>query len=198
MRILTAARDLFFKHGFEKVSTDMLAKEAAVSKATLYRHFANMNDVLKSVAEAEVMKFNADAPPQIETLEDLREALGEFGIKLLRFLNQPDTVQFARLIHEEARGNPQVGRLFYQAAHAKTLRKISKIIQHAQAHQLVSDDADASDIAEDFLALLEGLGMVRVQLGVSLYPFEDAEKRATRAVATILAAHAYRNKPHMK
>jgi len=190
IRILTAARGLFFKHGFEKVSTDMLVKEAAVSKATLYRNFANMNDVLKSVAETEVMLFTAGTPPQIRTLCDLQTALREFGISLLGFLNQPDTVQFARLIHEEARDNPEVGRLFYHAAHAKTLESISQIFWHAQEKRLVSDGADASDIAEDFLALLEGLGIIRVQLGVCCFPCDDIEKRVTRAVSTILAAHA--------
>ena len=189
IRILTAARGLFFKHGFEKVSTDMLVKEAAVSKATLYRNFANMNDVLKSVAETEVMLFTAGTPPQIRTLCDLQTALREFGISLLGFLNQPDTVQFARLIHEEARDNPEVGRLFYHAAHAKTLESISQIFWHAQEKRLVSDGADASDIAEDFLALLEGLGIIRVQLGVCCFPCDDIEKRVTRAVSTILAAH---------
>lgn len=187
---MAAARGLFFKHGFEKVSTDMLVKEAAVSKATLYRNFANMNDVLKSVAEAEVMRFTADTPPQIRSLCDLRTALSEFGTRLLSFLNLPDTVQFVRLIHEEARDNPEVGRLFYHAAHAKTLENISQIFRRAQEQQLVSSGADAPDIAEDFLALLEGLGIIRVQLGVCCFPCDDIEKRVIRAVATILAAHA--------
>ena len=39
------------------------------------------------------------------------------------------------------------------------------------------------------MGLLEGLGMVRVQLGVTNAPYVDVEKRATRAVTTILRMH---------
>ena len=45
------------------------------------------------------------------------------------------------------------------------------------------------DIAEDLMGLLEGLGMVRVQLGVIKVPYIDVEKRTTRAVDTILRMH---------
>ena len=60
----------------------------------------------------------------------------------------------------------------------------------SQLHGAVSDDTDAMDIAEDFIGLLEGLGMVRAQLGFVDTPYMDVEKRTHRAVATILQMHA--------
>lgn len=189
-RIIRAARQLFFDHGFEKVSTDLLAREAAVSKATIYRHFKNMDDVLRRVTEAEALRFRDATPPKTETLDQLRHALVQYGTKLLTFLNHAETMEFARVIHEEARGNPDIGRTFFDAAHGRTQMDFAKMFQAAQAHGVLSDATDAMDIAEDLIGLLEGLGMVRAQLGVVKTPYQDVEKRTARAVATILHMHA--------
>ncbi|MCK0095707.1 TetR/AcrR family transcriptional regulator [Yoonia sp. F2084L] len=189
-RILHAARRLFFEHGFEKVSTDLLAREAAVSKASIYRHFKNMADILRCVTEAEAVKFREVTPPKIETLADLREALTQYSTKLLTFLNAADTMEFSRLMHEEARDNPDIGRTFFDAAYGQTQNDFAKMFTTAQSKGVLSDETDAMDIAEDLMGLLEGLGMVRVQLGVIKVPYVDIEKRTKRAVTTILCMHA--------
>ncbi len=189
-RILHAARRLFFEHGFEKVSTDLLAREAAVSKASIYRHFKNMADILRCVTEAEAVKFREVTPPKIETLADLREALTQYSTKLLTFLNAADTMEFSRLMHEEARDNPDIGRTFFDAAYGQTQNDFAKMFTTAQSKGVLSDETDAMDIAEDLMGLLEGLGIVRVQLGVIKVPYVDIEKRTKRAVTTILCMHA--------
>src|SRR5437879_8825202 len=38
-RILTAALDLFYRHGIHSVGVDAIAETAATNKMTLYRHF---------------------------------------------------------------------------------------------------------------------------------------------------------------
>ncbi len=194
-RILHTARRLFFKHGFEKVSTDLLAREAAVSKASIYRHFKNMADILRCVTEAEAVKFREVTPPKTETIPELREALIRYGTKLLTFLNARDTMEFARLMHEEARGNPHIGQTFFDAAYGQTQKDFALMFQSAQTNGVLSDATDPMDIAEDLMGLLEGLGMVRVQLGVIKVPYIDVEKRTTRAVATILRMHEATPKP---
>ena len=55
---------------------------------------------------------------------------------------------------------------------------------------MLSDLTSPMDIAEDLIGLLEGLGMVRVQLGVIKVPYPDVQERTTRAVNTILKMHA--------
>jgi TetR/AcrR family transcriptional regulator, mexJK operon transcriptional repressor len=194
-RILHAARQLFFAHGFEKVSTDLLARQAAVSKASIYRHFKNMADVLRCVTEAEATKFRELSPPNTETIPELRAALIQYGTKLLTFLNDADTTEFARLMHEEARGNPEIGQTFFHAAYGQTQNDFAKMFAAAQSKGVLSTVTDPMDIAEDLIGLLEGLGMVRVQLGVAKVPYVDVETRVNRAVTTILQMHAKETAP---
>lgn len=189
-RILHAARRLFFEHGFRQVSTDVLAREAAVSKATIYRHFENMADILRCVTEAEALRFREITPPKTETIADLQTALIQYGTKLLTFLNEAETLEFARLMHEGARENPDIGETFFNAAYGQTQNDFAKMFAAAQNRGVLSDLTSPMDIAEDLIGLLEGLGMVRVQLGVIKVPYPDVQERTTRAVNTILKMHA--------
>ena len=188
-RILHAARRLFFEHGFGQVSTDVLAREAAVSKATIYRHFENMADILRCVTEAEALRFREITPPKTETIADLQTALIQYGTKLLTFLNEAETLEFARLMHEGARENPDIGETFFNAAYGQTQKDFAKMFAAAQNRGVLSDLTSPMDIAEDLIGLLEGLGMVRVQLGVIKVPYPDVQERTTRAVNTILKMH---------
>jgi len=189
-RILHAARRLFFEHGFGQVSTDVLAREAAVSKATIYRHFENMADILRCVTEAEALRFREITTPKTETIADLQTALIQYGTKLLTFLNEAETLEFARLMHEGARENPDIGETFFNAAYGQTQNDFAKMFAAAQNRGVLSDLTSPMDIAEDLIGLLEGLGMVRVQLGVIKVPYPDVQERTTRAVNTILKMHA--------
>jgi len=45
-RILTAARELFFRHGIRAVGVDAIAEAAGTNKMTLYRHFASKDELI--------------------------------------------------------------------------------------------------------------------------------------------------------
>src|SRR6266487_1206852 len=48
-RIVQAAREHFFSHGFRSVTMDDLAEELAISKKTLYAHFPSKTALLEAV-----------------------------------------------------------------------------------------------------------------------------------------------------
>lgn len=160
-----------------------------MSKASIYRHFENMADILRCVTEAEAQKFREVIPRKTETLPELHAALTQYCTKLLTFLNAADTLNFARLMHEEARMNPDIGRTFFDAAYGQTQNDFAKMFAAAQGKGVVSTQTDPMDIAEDLIGILEGLGMVRAQLGVTKLPFANVSDRSVRAVTTILRMH---------
>jgi AcrR family transcriptional regulator len=53
-RILTVARDLFYRHGIHGVGVDAIAEAAGTNKMTLYRHFAS-KDVLVAECLAQLV-----------------------------------------------------------------------------------------------------------------------------------------------
>lgn len=50
-KILDAGRELFWKHGFKRVSIDDICENAGVSKMTFYRYFPNKIELAKAVYE---------------------------------------------------------------------------------------------------------------------------------------------------
>ena len=47
--LVSSAKDLFWKHGFRRVSVEEICHTALVSKMTFYRYFANKTDLAKTV-----------------------------------------------------------------------------------------------------------------------------------------------------
>ena len=46
-KILIAAKDLFWRHGFKRVTIEEVCREANVSKMTFYKHFKNKMELVK-------------------------------------------------------------------------------------------------------------------------------------------------------
>lgn len=53
-QILSVSRELFWKHGFKRVSIEEICEKAGISKMTFYRAFPDKISVAKAVFEAEV------------------------------------------------------------------------------------------------------------------------------------------------
>lgn len=51
--IVNTARALFSQFGLKKVTTDDIARESGISKATIYKYFRNKSDILNSVVDLE-------------------------------------------------------------------------------------------------------------------------------------------------
>jgi AcrR family transcriptional regulator len=54
--ILKTSRELFWKHGFKRVSVEEICKKANVSKMTFYRYFSDKIELAKTVYDKEVDK----------------------------------------------------------------------------------------------------------------------------------------------
>ena len=51
-RLVAAAIELFYRHGFGAVGIDQIIAKAGVTKSTFYKHFESKDDLLKAIAES--------------------------------------------------------------------------------------------------------------------------------------------------
>jgi len=60
--IITTAKDLFWKHGFKRVSVEEICTKANVSKMTFYKYFSNKTElaivIIKNMFDENMKKFN--------------------------------------------------------------------------------------------------------------------------------------------
>ncbi len=73
--LLCAALDLFVERGYVATRLDDVAKNAGVSKGTLYLYFANKEDLFKAVVRENVVPVLGEAEQTIDRFEGDSAAL---------------------------------------------------------------------------------------------------------------------------
>jgi len=107
--ILAAGRALLFENGPQAVTMEAVARQAGVAKPTLYRRYANRDELLAAVAmnESESMAGRFRVTPG--SVDDMRSALVDFGCQLTRFLLSSDHIRFIHALGAST-GMPQASR----------------------------------------------------------------------------------------
>ena len=113
--ILHAARQAFLASGFGAVSMDAIAREAAVSKATVYAHFnskeALFGAVVADVAEQHFAGFTAlELDPH-----DIEASLTTIARRFLDLVLSPEAIAVNRIIIGEVTRFPALSEVFWQA-----------------------------------------------------------------------------------
>lgn len=177
-RLVDAATELFYKHGYHATGIDRIVAEASVAKMTLYKHFRSKDELILAVLRRRDETFRNWLMREIDRRgANPRERL------LLLF----DVLQ------DWFRKNDYRGCMFINAgaeygAQDSAIRAVAcehKRLLCTYVEQLARD-AGASDPAElaSGLTLLVNGAMVAAQLNCDCGPAEDAK----RAAATLIAA----------
>jgi len=163
--MIDAAEDLFLSHGYEATSMDAVARQAGVSKATLYAHFTS-KDLLFATIVGErgiLQKFDdADFPDEPD---DLRACLVRIGECWLEFMMRPRTLAIYRIAVAESARFPEVGRAFYENGPKRTHARFTDWAQTLQDRGMIEAN-DLPTAAVQFFALLKGSMFMRATLAL--------------------------------
>jgi TetR/AcrR family transcriptional repressor of mexJK operon len=191
--ILAAAKRMFLEGGFGAVSMDAIAREAGVSKATVYAHFSGKEELFGAVIGRECERYFAEFsageldPAQVHT------SLTTLGRRFLELLLSPDAIALHRLIVGEVSRFPELGEVFWRAGPERNHAQIEAFLKAAAAAGSL-DIADPRRAAEQFTGLVRGETQLRYLLRL-----ENKADQATvtsiveAAVATFLRAFALRD-----
>ena len=166
-RILEAASRVFYRDGFAAASMDQIAREAGVSKATLYSHFANKDALFQTAVQCAAERFVLEM--DLAGLQKLpvEQALVAMGRYYLRFLLKPENLAVVRAVIAEAIRQPDLGRQFYESGPTVGLAGVEQFLKARQASgDLPAGDAHAG--ARHFVALVRGDIHWRALLGIQV------------------------------
>lgn len=139
--ILAAATDVFLEKGYRGTSMDEIAALAAVSKQTVYKHFA---DKERLFAEIVTRTVDEAGDPVQATVQGLAESsnverdLRELARHQLRLVMQPRVLKLRRLVIAEAARFPPLGRTFYEHGPARTITALAAALERLAARGLLS------------------------------------------------------------
>ncbi len=188
-QIREAAGRLFLAQGYGAVSMDAIAREAGVSKATIYAHFADKAELFADLVKEECARQWPDVAMLEAEPGDLREALLAVGMVYAELLSSPKGVQTYRMVVAESPRFPELGRAFFEGGPRLIRDKLAAYLERAEAQgKLVLGDARMA--AQQFLAMLRCEHHLRALTGLEP-PVTQAEiaRVVTAATDTFLRAY---------
>ena len=188
-RILEAAGRHFYEHGFERASLDAIAKDAGVSKMTVYSHFASKELLFEAVIGARTEQVVGELPgTQALDPRHPRKALTAVGTQFLALMRSEEVLGQFRALYSAAGAQPDACRGFYRQGAERLINELAVylVCAHDAGTMKVPRPRQAADL---FLAMFMGDGHIRGMLKLEQpTPLED-KALLREAVRVFLAAY---------
>lgn len=187
--VLDAAVKHFLAIGYERTTLEMVAREANVSTATVYKHFPTKRDLFGGIM-ARVWEVRVNAADLSTEDVDPEVALRAIGDEYARLLREPQIEALTRVIIAEAPRFPELGEELYRRGKEPYLKQL-----HAYLQQEI--DQHRFQIADIPLAARQFLGMINdvifwprfLVMGLEISEAE-LESVVSGAVKTFLARYS--------
>lgn len=188
-RVLEAAKNHFYEHGFERASVDAIAKDAGVSKMTVYSHFASKELLFEAVIGARTESV-VEGLPGAQALDPRHpeKALTAVGTQFLALMRDEGTLGQFRALYAAAGRQPDACRGFYRQGADRLIGQLAAYLTsaHDAGTMKVARPRQAADL---FLAMFLGDGHIRGMLKLER-PVTPEDKALLReAVRVFLAAY---------
>ncbi|MEV6428917.1 TetR/AcrR family transcriptional regulator [Nocardia sp. NPDC051463] len=154
--IVDAATTVFLRQGYAAASMDEVAKLAAVSKQTVYKHFRDKETLFVHIIQG--MMTSADeaignASAALGDSADLPRDLRTLARVLLESLRKPRVLQLRRVVIGEAERFPELGRSYWNLAFQRGIDAVAKGFTQLTERGLL-DTAEPGIAAHHFAGLL--------------------------------------------
>ena len=141
--ILEAATSLFLRQGYLGTSMDEIAALAAVSKQTVYKHFADKGHLFSEIVTSTVNEASDTVYEEVRNLQDsgdLEADLRDLARRQLALVMQPRILQLRRLVIGESGRFPELGRTFYDRGPGRTIEALSATFERLAKRGLLRLD----------------------------------------------------------
>jgi TetR/AcrR family transcriptional regulator, mexJK operon transcriptional repressor len=187
-QVLLGARKVFLRDGFDGASVDDIAREAGVSKATLYAYFPDKRLLFAEVARGECARQAEEGAAAIDMNRPARDVMMDAGRLIAKFMLSDFGMNAFRLCVAESDRFPDVGHGFYFSGPFAVREKIMHYLRFAVSKgELVIDDFPLA--AEQFRELCKADLHDRAVFGVRPEGPRDVERTVRGAVDMFLARY---------
>jgi TetR/AcrR family transcriptional regulator, mexJK operon transcriptional repressor len=188
-QVLDGAREVFLRDGFEGASVDDIAREAGVSKATLYSYFPDKRLLFMEVAKAECRRQADEAMALIDDSAPVAEVLHMAATRITGFMLSEFGQRVYRICVAESDRFPGLGREFYDSGPQVVRDRLAEYLRGAVARgDLVVEDVPLA--ADQFAQLCKADLHDRLIFGIDIRGLpQNVERVVQGAVAMFLARY---------
>jgi TetR/AcrR family transcriptional repressor of mexJK operon len=175
---------------------DQIAALAAVSKQTVYKHFADKQALFTEIVVGTVNEVSDPVYNEVLSLDasgDVESGLRDLARRLLAAVMQPRLLQLRRLVIGEAGRFPELGRTFYERGPERTIAALATVFERL-AERGVLQLVDPRLAAAHFNWLIMSIPLNQAMLcgDDAPLPAADLARIADAGVTAFLAAYGHR------
>jgi TetR/AcrR family transcriptional repressor of mexJK operon len=195
--IMQAAMRLFLTRGYDGTSMDDVAMTAAVSKPTVYKHFADKEQLFSQIVLSTTDQAVGLVQMVTETFADTQNVEGslrDLARQFMEKLMEPDVLRLRRLVIATADRFPDVGRAWYESGFERALEALAGSFELLTAQGALNVE-DPIMAANHFVGMLLWIPVNRVMFtGSNSYSDSEIGASVNAAVDAFLRAYGGRRR----
>lgn len=154
-KIVEAAKPLFLTSGYMATSMDEIAKQAGVSKTTLYKRYPSKAALFAAVISAQTERSGLEWDAAAFAGNSIDEMLIRIGSKFVDLICQPDSLRLELVYHSEGASIPEVAAAFTGSGPQQVVEVVTRLFRYAINKGLLAP-VDPHFAAVQFLVILKG------------------------------------------
>lgn len=189
VNILCMAGELFVEQGFHATSMEQIAKQAGVSKITLYSRYKDKDELFKEVISNKCKEKRASIEVESYANKPVKESLIEMGLGFIELITSDETIKMHRVIEAESVRYPKIAELFYEAGPVRFKAEIQQLFEAWQKQGKLKS-ADMAKAVEQFLSLIKGEIHMKMLLNIPCkLSKKQINEHVSSAVGVFVAAY---------
>jgi len=189
-QIIEGARAVFLAQGFDGASMGEIARQAGVSKGTLYVYFDSKEALFEAIVEEECLAQAEQVFALDSNDHDVEAVLTRLGGAFVRFLCRPGGQSSLRTVISISERMPAIGKQFYEAGPVVGIARLGRYLEDQVATGYLA--IPAVDVAAaQFLDSCQSTMFKPLLFNFAPPPAEERINHVVGiAVRTFLAAYA--------
>lgn len=183
--IISAAIEEFYDKGFEGSSMDTISKEANVSKATVYKHFKNKEELFLEIATILKEDFEESFNYSYSKNINIEEQLREIAKKELVFLNSAKTIKLIQIVTIVIIQKNEIGLKLLESSKDDCMIMTATWFEEAKKDGKLNFD-DASFVSRQFIGMIKSFVFYPQLYGAPLLSQEEQDNVVEKAIEMIL------------
>lgn len=171
-KILQAAKSIFLKMGYHATNMNQIAKEAGVTKLTVYNHFQDKANLFMCAIEESCEESIRAKQFELTAESDFGQALYLMCHRALSIIYLPEALKLDCLLFELAAEQSPLTQQFFDASHTRMCNVWCDFFEQAIAFKFIQADAPLKQ-TELIISLMLGIRHQQVLLGLAPVPMAD-------------------------
>lgn len=187
-QVVEGARTVFLRDGYEGASVDDIAREAGVSKATLYSYFTDKRALFVEIARRECRRQADEAEALVDMTDAPQVVLPHAARRIIDFWLSDFGISVFRICVAETERFPELGREFYDSGPGLLRERLADYLSGAvERGQLRVDDVYLA--ADQFAELCKTDVFPAACFGIDRGYDEAGRDRLARAATAMFLAY---------